>query len=95
MLAEAQRNGILKDELDPAKLVSLPISLAAWWFAVPQLSRMVTGSDGNAQGAKRSSSSCCERSQASGISYPQETAAGIGCQEIARRSIAYALLTLV
>ncbi len=46
MFAEAQRNGILKDDLDPAKLVFLLIGLAAWWFAVPQLSRMVTGKDG-------------------------------------------------
>ena len=48
MFAEAQRDGTLDDDLDPAKLVFLLIGLAAWWFAVPQLSRMVTGSDGNA-----------------------------------------------
>ena len=48
MFAEAQRNGVLKDDLDPAKLVFLLIGLAAWWFAVPQLSRMVTGSNGKA-----------------------------------------------
>ena len=45
--AEAQRNGILKGDLDPAKLVFLLIGLAAWWFAVPQLARMVTGADGD------------------------------------------------
>ena len=44
--AEAQRNGILNGDLDPAKLVFLLIGLAAWWFAVPQLARMVTGLDG-------------------------------------------------
>ena len=48
MFAEAQRNGTLDNDLDPAKLVFLLIGLAAWWFAVPQLSRMVTGSDGSA-----------------------------------------------
>ncbi len=48
MFAEAQRDGILNDDLDPAKLVFLLIGLAAWWFAVPQLSRMVTGSAGSA-----------------------------------------------
>jgi AcrR family transcriptional regulator len=48
MFAEAQRNGTLNDDLDPAKLVFLLIGLAAWWFAVPQLARMVTGSNGNA-----------------------------------------------
>lgn len=47
MFAEAQRDGTLNDDLDPAKLVFLLIGLAAWWFAVPQLSRMVTGSDGS------------------------------------------------
>ena len=48
MFAEAQRDGTLNDDLDPAKLVFLLIGLAAWWFAVPQLARMVTGSDGSA-----------------------------------------------
>ncbi len=47
MFAEAQRDGTLNDDLDPAKLVFLLIGLAAWWFAVPQLARMVTGLDGN------------------------------------------------
>ena len=45
--AEAQRDGTLNDELDPAKLLFLLIGLAAWWIAVPQLARMVTGSDGS------------------------------------------------
>ncbi len=44
--AEAQRDGTLCNDLDPAKLVFLLIGLAAWWFAVPQLARMVTGSNG-------------------------------------------------
>ncbi len=48
MFAEAQRDGTLNDDLDPAKLVFLLIGLAAWWFAVPQLSRMVTGADASA-----------------------------------------------
>ena len=48
MFAEAQHDGILNGDLDPAKLLFLLIGLAAWWFAVPQLSRMVTGSDGTA-----------------------------------------------
>lgn len=47
MFADAQRNGILNDELDPGKLVFSLIGLAAWWFAVPQLSCLVTASDGN------------------------------------------------
>jgi AcrR family transcriptional regulator len=44
-VAAAQRAGVLDDELDPAHLVFLLIALAAWWFTVPQLARMVTGAD--------------------------------------------------
>jgi AcrR family transcriptional regulator len=43
--AAAQRDGILDDALDPAHLVFLIIALAAWWFCVPQLARMLTGAD--------------------------------------------------
>ena len=46
--AEAQRDGTLNNDFDPAKLVFLLIGMAAWWFAVPQLSRMVAGSEGGA-----------------------------------------------
>src|SRR6202142_1969500 len=41
--AAAQRAGILDDDLDPDHLVFLIIALAAWWLAVPQLARMLTG----------------------------------------------------
>jgi AcrR family transcriptional regulator len=43
--AAAQKAGVLDDELDPAHLVFLIIGLAAWWFSVPQLARMLTGAD--------------------------------------------------
>jgi AcrR family transcriptional regulator len=46
-IAAAQRNGVLDDDLDPAHLVFLLIALAAWWFSVPQLARMLTGTDSN------------------------------------------------
>ncbi len=58
MFAEAQRNGILNDDLEPAKLVFLLIGLAAWWFAVPQLARMVTGSDGRVPTERRRRRTC-------------------------------------
>jgi AcrR family transcriptional regulator len=45
--AAAQRDGVLDDDLDPAYLVFMIIALAAWWSAVPQLARMVTGADDN------------------------------------------------
>jgi AcrR family transcriptional regulator len=43
--AAAQRDGILDPELDPTHLVFLIIALVAWWYAVPQLARMLTGAD--------------------------------------------------
>ncbi len=45
--ADAQRDGVLDDGLDPAHLVFLIIALAAWWVSVPQLARMLTGADGS------------------------------------------------
>lgn len=41
----AQRDGRLDDDLDPAHLVFVIIGLAAWWFSVPQLGRMLTGGE--------------------------------------------------
>ncbi|MCX2730785.1 TetR family transcriptional regulator [Saccharopolyspora sp. NFXS83] len=43
--AVAQRDGALDGGLDPAHLVFLLIALAAWWYSVPQLARMLTGAD--------------------------------------------------
>ncbi len=58
IFADAQRSGLLNDDLDPAKLVFLLIGLAAWWFAVPQLSRMVTGSSGSTPAERRLRRAC-------------------------------------
>lgn len=44
-IAAAQRDGVLDDDLDPAQLVFTLIGLAAWWFSVPQIAKMLTGSD--------------------------------------------------
>ncbi len=54
-VAVAQKNGVLGTEIDAAKLLFLLIALAAWWFSVPQLARMITGSEGDdsAERAKR------------------------------------------
>ncbi len=56
--ADAQRDGVLDDGLDPAHLVFLIIALAAWWVSVPQLARMLTGADGSdpAEHARRRAS---------------------------------------
>jgi AcrR family transcriptional regulator len=45
VVAGAQRDGRIDDDLDPAHLVFVIIGLAAWWFSVPQLGRMLTGGD--------------------------------------------------
>jgi AcrR family transcriptional regulator len=43
--ATAQRDGILDDDIDAGHLVFLIIALAAWWYSVPQLAHMLTGTD--------------------------------------------------
>jgi AcrR family transcriptional regulator len=43
--ARAQSDGVLDGGIDPDHLVLLIIGLAAWWFSVPQLARMLTGAD--------------------------------------------------
>ena len=45
LISDAQQAGVLTRDLDPAKLLFHLIALAAWWFAVPQLARMITGFD--------------------------------------------------
>jgi AcrR family transcriptional regulator len=41
----AQRAGILSPDIDPDHLLFFIIALAAWWLCVPQLGRMLTGTD--------------------------------------------------
>jgi AcrR family transcriptional regulator len=43
--ASAQREGVLDSDLSPEHLVFLIIGLAAWWFSVPQLARMLTDAE--------------------------------------------------
>jgi len=47
--ASAQQDGVLADQLDAAYLVFFIIALSAWWSAVPQVARMLTGVDGGSQ----------------------------------------------
>jgi AcrR family transcriptional regulator len=58
MIAAAQRDGVLNDDLDPAKLLFLLIALAAWWFSVPQLARMITGCDSSDPAERRHRRAC-------------------------------------
>jgi AcrR family transcriptional regulator len=43
----ARDRGAVAGDLPPAHLVFLTIALAAWWFAVPQMVRMLTGGPGD------------------------------------------------
>jgi AcrR family transcriptional regulator len=40
VIARAQRDGTLSDEIPPGDLLFLLIAIAAWWTAVPQIMRM-------------------------------------------------------
>jgi AcrR family transcriptional regulator len=53
--ARSQREGLLDDDLGPRHLLFLVLALADWWFAVPQLARMITGCkmDDTAEHARR------------------------------------------
>jgi hypothetical protein len=53
VVASAQQNGVLRDDIDPAKLGFLLIGLAAWWLSVPQLASMLTGGDDPQERAQR------------------------------------------
>ena len=75
--AAAQRDGLLDDDLDPAHLVFLIIALAAWWQAVPQLARMLTGADG-ADPADSANSDEHARRRASVVRAAQRLALPLG-----------------
>jgi AcrR family transcriptional regulator len=47
--AAAQRAGILASDIAPDHMVFLIIALAAWWYSVPQLAHMLTGTDNDDQ----------------------------------------------
>ncbi|WP_241654806.1 TetR/AcrR family transcriptional regulator [Granulicella sibirica] len=57
-MAAAQRDGFVDKGHDPAKLLFLLIALAAWWSAVPQLARMITGSGGKDRDERRRRRAC-------------------------------------
>jgi AcrR family transcriptional regulator len=44
-VASAQRDGTVAGQPDAGHLLFLVLSLSLWWFAVPQVARMMTGSD--------------------------------------------------
>ncbi|MFI6871794.1 TetR family transcriptional regulator [Nocardia sp. NPDC050406] len=52
-LAEAQRAGSLPDDVAPGYLLYAVAALAAWWFAAPQVVRMILGADADDHEARR------------------------------------------
>jgi AcrR family transcriptional regulator len=50
--AQAQRDGVIDDQIAPGHLMFMIIGLAAWWFSVPQLATMLTGAEADAAGER-------------------------------------------
>ena len=48
-----QRAGGVTEEIDADHMIFLILSLAGWWSSVPQVARMLTGSDTDAERARR------------------------------------------
>lgn len=44
-VADGQREGVVTTSLDADHLAFLVLALAGWWSAVPQVARMITGTD--------------------------------------------------
>lgn len=51
IIAQAQLDGTLSDEIPPGDLFLLLIATAAWWSAVPQITRMIESSSPTAEEA--------------------------------------------
>lgn len=50
-IADSQAQGMTDPTLDPRHLVMMLLSLAGWWFAVPQVARMLVVGDSNSKKA--------------------------------------------
>ncbi|GAA4893137.1 TetR family transcriptional regulator [Stackebrandtia albiflava] len=55
-VADGQEHGALTRELDADHLIFLVLSLAGWWSAVPQVARMITGDETEAEHQRRRAS---------------------------------------
>lgn len=49
----AQHGGVVSDAIDADHLTFLILAVVAWWSAVPQVSEMLTGPDGQTEQARR------------------------------------------
>ncbi|CDH06749.1 Transcriptional regulator, TetR family [Xenorhabdus bovienii str. oregonense] len=52
-VVDGQHQGTITRTLEPDYLIFLVLALAGWWSAVPQVARMLTGSDARCEQAKR------------------------------------------
>lgn len=55
-VADGQRQGTVTQALEPDHLAFLILALAGWWSAVPQVARMLTGCDDDAEHVRRRAS---------------------------------------
>jgi len=55
-VADGQRQGTVTHALEPDHLAFLILALAGWWPAVPQVARMFTGGDDDAEHVRRRAS---------------------------------------
>lgn len=55
-MAEGRRRDAVTDTIDADHLMFLVLSLAGWWFAVPQVARMITGPVSEEEHARRRAS---------------------------------------
>ncbi len=71
VIAEAQRDGTLSDEIPPGDLLFLLIAIAAWWSAVPQILRMTeAGSPTPASAARRRRASAVRAAELLALKKP-------------------------
>ncbi|MGF1430692.1 TetR family transcriptional regulator [Kitasatospora sp. LaBMicrA B282] len=52
-LLDAQASGSVTGEVDAAHFVFLLLAISAWWFAVPQIARMLSGAEARDDAAER------------------------------------------
>ncbi|WP_338883562.1 TetR family transcriptional regulator [Xenorhabdus sp. TH1] len=55
-VADGQQQGMLTQALEPDHLAFLVLALAGWWSAVPQVARMLTGSESQKEHDRRRAS---------------------------------------
>jgi len=71
VIAQAQRDGTLSDEIPAGDLLFLLIAIAAWWAAVPQIMRMTErGSRTPAAAARRRRASAVRAAELLALSHP-------------------------